>query len=128
MFTLMIATVMVASVSAQFRDRNDNGYNKGNDNGYNNDRYKRPEDRDNDCFRYNTRERDMKIARINQEYDQKIREVKSRFFMPRFKKEQMICRLEDQRRDEIKRVYAYYSYNSNARGNDRDDHGNGRHW
>lgn len=134
MITLMVAVVMVASVTAQYNNRNgnDNGYGKGRDVVVNNDRGNRGNDNFNDRFSYNTRERDMKIAKINREYDERIREVRSRFFMNRFKKEQIICKLEDQRKDEIKRVYAYYSYNSNARhddhGNDRDNHGNGKHW
>jgi hypothetical protein len=125
---------MVASAFAQFgggRDQRDNGYGNNGNNGYGN--YDKGKDvvyndgryKDNsfvkDFYVYTAREKDMDIAQINWSYDRKIQSVKNRFFMPRFKKEQMIFQLECQRKDEIKDVLA--KFNSRKNRFDGFDHG-----
>ncbi len=66
----------------------------------------------------------MKIAQINQEYDYKIQSVKSNYFMPWFKKQKIISRLEDQRQDEIQMVFA--KFHNHRNGFDEYDHR--KHW
>ena len=119
--TLLGMVTIVASVSAQYTDKSDDRYNRGKEIIVNNDN--RGYDRDG----FNNRERDFKISRINHEYDQRIREVNSRFFMNRFKKQQLIWRLEDQRKEDIRRVYIQYS--SWGRHEDHHDDRDSRgHW
>jgi len=119
-FTLMAAVVIVASASAQRNNGNENGYDRNRDIAVNERSYNHNDDRRDN--RFNLRERDMQIARINNEYDRKIESVRRKFFMNRSKKEAWIYALENQRRDEIKRVYMRY------RISDRhDDHDNGWH-
>jgi len=106
--TLLVSVTMVAAVFAQPGGR-DNGY--GN-NGYGNNGYGYDKGKDvvfvdakfKDSYVFTPRERDMAIAQINREYDHKIQSVKMRFFMPRFKKEQIIFNLEQERKDEIRMV------------------------
>ena len=123
-FTLLVSVTMFASAFAQYKTggMKDDRYNKGNDVTYNNGSFKKDDKRSDNFYSFGTRERDMQIAQINREYDRKIQDIKSRFFIPRFKKEQMICQLNNQRNDEIKRVYARFS------GYDKhDDHDSWRH-
>jgi len=129
--TLLVSVTMVASVFAQYggNGQRDNGYgngNKGNDVGFNDNRYKKDDGHFNDSYAFSGREKDMQIAQINREYDFKIQSVKNKFFMPRFKKEQMIWKLEQQRRDEIKMVNMKFK-NSRNRYDDYD-HGPKRNW
>ena len=110
-FTLLVSVTMFASAFAQYKtgDIKDGRYNKGNDVAYNNSGFKKDDKRSADFYSFSTRERDMQIAQINRDYDRKIADVKSRFFISRFKKDQMICQLNNQRNDEIKRVYAKFN-------------------
>ena len=118
----LLAISAAVSVSAQYNNNNRNQ----NNNGYGDKKevvvYHDSRNDNHADGRFNFRERDMKIAAINRDYDSKVREVRNRFFMSRFKKEQQISRLEAQRNDEIKRLYSYYN-------NDRRDERDGRnHW
>ncbi|MEP6674925.1 MAG: hypothetical protein ABJA78_07210 [Ferruginibacter sp.] len=121
-FTLLFAVTIAMSVSAQYNNRNQGNSGYGHDNGKNVPVYNDNRNDNHSNDRFNFRERDMKVAAINREYDAKVREVKSRFFMSRYKKEQQISSLEAQRNAEIKRVFSFYS-------NDRRDDRDGRnHW
>ena len=88
-FTLLVSVTLFASAFAQYKTGGDKDYGKGRDAVYS-DRYKKDNDRGGNYYSFSARERDMQIAQINRDYDYKIREVKSRWFMPRFKKEEMI--------------------------------------
>lgn len=133
MITLLVAVTMMSTAFAQYDRGNQPGY--GNDKrdavynnnrgGYGNDGYKRDNDRFYNRGEYYRREMMRQIDRINDEYDHKIREVKERFFMPRFRKEQIICQLEQQRKQEIQVVYNKYACARNGR--DWDD-GPRRNW
>jgi hypothetical protein len=115
---LLVTVTMVTAAFAQHqtnrqwntRQDNDvvyNGTRQGN-NGYGPNSYS-----------FSTRERDIQVAQINREYDRKIREISNRFFMSRYKKERMIYALEEQRRYELKRVYARFGDRNNREcGND----------
>ena len=115
MFTLLFAVGIAISVSAQYNDRNQN------DRGYDHDRgrdipvYHDNRNDDHSNERFNLRERDMKIAAINRDYDARIWAVKTRFFVSRYKKERQIEWLEAQRREDIKRVFSYYSFDHDGR-------------
>ena len=145
--TFLVSVTMVASAFAQYsggrdqRDPRDNGYgnngygnngnngygnyDKGKDVVYNDGRYNDGRYNDNSFFKdfyvYTAREKETDIARINWNYDRKIQGVNNRFFMPRFKKEQIIYQLECQRKDEIKNVFA--KFNSRKNRFDGFDHG-----
>jgi len=130
-FTLLVSVTLFASAFAQsgygdkqpgYGDKRD--YGKENDVAYNDNRYKKDNDRFNDRYSFNKREMDMQIARINREYDFKIRDVKSNYFMTRFRKDRLIYKLEEQRRDEVRSVYAKFS----DRRNRFDDHDPKRNW
>ncbi len=128
-FTLMTAVIIVASASAQNDNGNHNGYGNNdrdrdiavNDRSYNHNDDRR-DDRMDDRYRNNFRERDMKIATINQEYDRKIESVRRKWFMSRSKREDWIYQLDGQRRDEIRRVYMRFHDSNDHFDNDRGRH------
>lgn len=133
-FTLMVSITLFTTAFAQYgRDNGNYGGGYGNNNGngrdvtYNDGRFKKDRDRYDDRFSYSKREMEMQVARINRDYDRRIEDVKSRFFMPRFKKEQMICKLEEQRKQELRMVYSKFSDRRN-RYCDDDDHGHRNNW
>jgi hypothetical protein len=125
MFTLLVAVTIAAAASAQYDGgkQKDLGYD-----GYSND-YKKVFDKtvfsenwkkDQGRFardNYSKRELEIDIAEVNQVYDRKIRMVKMNFFMPHFRKQQMVKRLEFERQDEIKQLYAKF-YAQKNRNND----------
>ena len=126
--TLMAAVLLVASSFAQYHSDNEKRYDDDEDRDvvYNdNSRFNKDHNnRRNDRYTFGNRERNMQIAQINRKYDRKIERVKHKMFMSRSKKESIICSLEDNRRYEIKKVYA-----RNHRRNDRfDDRDSRRHW
>ncbi len=116
-FTLAVATTLFVSAFAQYKNggqRNDHS-KKDHDVVYNyNKGYNKNDRRFNDSYYFSVRERDMQIAQINRSFDFRIREVKNKLFMNRFKKVQTINFLEDQRRDEIRRVYFKFSDRRNS--------------
>lgn len=137
-YTLIAAAVITTSAIAQLGNGNQNAYDRDRDVAFNNTPYNHDNgryDRDNDYRddrrngRYAWREREMQIARINNEYDRKIESVRRNWLMSRYKRERWIASLEDQRRDEIRSVYIRYrmSDRQNDRDYDRDDHGHGWH-
>lgn len=79
----------------------------------------------------NERKRDMQIARINREYDQRIQRVRNSYFMSRWEKQRQIRFLQEQRQQEIRMVYAKFSKRNQHNGwddrnggydrNDRND-------
>ncbi len=124
--TLFVSVTMVASAFAQYSQGNqkDYGYNKGKDVVYNDSRIKAEDKSFNDHYSFGMKEKETQIAQINREFDFKIQSVKNRFFMSRSKKEQVICMLEDQRKNEIKMVFAKFS----DPGNRFDDHYSKKNW
>jgi hypothetical protein len=132
MFTLLVAVSLIASASAQYRDggRRDDNYNKGNGVTYNDGGFKKDDNRYNNSYGFNNRETAMQIDKINRDYDWKIRDVNSRIFMPRFKKEMIIRNLNEQREAEIRNVYSRFNDHDNHFGdhdNRYGDHDRGRH-
>ncbi|MFN8243282.1 MAG: hypothetical protein U0X40_04425 [Ferruginibacter sp.] len=129
MFTLLVTLTVMTTAFAQYDRGNQPGYGNGSrDAVYNKrDGYGRDNDRFFDRDAYNKRQMMMEIDQINREYDHKIHEVNEKFFMPRFKKEQISWRLEQQRKQEIQQVYNKYACARNDRGRDWDD-GHRKNW
>ncbi len=109
-FTLVVTLIIVATSFAQYNNQSGYGRQKEvviiNNDGHRNDGYGRQDN-------YGNRGRDMQIARVNREFDYKVAQVRSRIFMSRFKKEQIIFQLNEQRRSEISKTYASFSYHDN---------------
>jgi hypothetical protein len=118
------------------RDR-DNQYNNdrdvaviGNHNPWDNndDRYGNNDNRYGNSPFGNERRMRMQLAQINREFDYKIERVRNSFFMSRWEKQRQMRFLEEQRQQEIRKVYFKFKYNrgNNDRGyndrgyNDRD--------
>jgi hypothetical protein len=120
-FTLLVGISIAAASFAQYKSND--SYNKGRDNGYNDGGFKKDDKRNSGYYSFSARERDMQIAKINRDYDWKIQDVKRKYFVTRFRKDQMVRQLEEQRRYEIKNVYAKF----NDRDNRYNDHDYGRH-
>ncbi len=124
-FTLTAALTIFTTSFAQYKGgvQKEDNYSNRKDVAWDDKGYKKDNDRFNGSYNFSTRERDMQIAQINREYDYKIREVKSRWLLSRYKKEDMIRSLNFQRQEEIRRVYARFS----DRRNRYDDHDYKRH-
>ncbi len=122
-FTLLISTAIFSSTFAQHKsyDENDHKYDKRKDvvvidnrNSKDNDRF--------DKNAYLNRQRENEIGIINREYDNKIQMIQRKSFMNRNKKSRLISQLEDQRRDELRKVYLKFNSSrsqSYERKNDR---------
>lgn len=120
-FTLLVTVTIATSVFAQYnKPNNQNDFTPGKKEViYNDHRFGNDDRHGNHFYSFSAKERDMQIFRINREYDKKIQNVKSRLFVTRFKKEQMIRALNNQREDEIKMLYRKFN-DRNNRFNDRD--------
>ena len=138
-FTLSIATMLVAGAIAQNDQRRQRG-NSYNDNpnfdhgktvnnnpvfkdkGYGKTvDYPKYDGRYNNSNSGGSWELREKIESINREYDQRIMVVQNRFFMGRFQEEQKIRMLEEQRTEEICRVKERFSEKDNRYSYNRDD-------
>ena len=115
---LLITATMVSSAFAQYGNQRDAVFNNG--------RYEheRNNNRNSNYYSFSARERDMQIDQINREYDRKEREVRNRLFVSRSKKEKLMWELQEQRRNEIRNVYAKF----NDRRNRYDDNDHKRHF
>ena len=121
--TLFASVLLVASAFAQPNGKA-YGHNKDRDVVYNDDRYDRNDrhrdDRGNDRYSFTRRERDMQVEQINRTYDERINAVRNKWFTSNGKKQRIIRDLENERRYEIKKVYARYNHASNRyEDNDR---------
>jgi hypothetical protein len=129
--TLLVSVTMVASAFAQFGGKDQRGNSYGKDVVYGDGRYKDNSFSKNAYF-FSPKDRDMQISQINWNYDRQVQSVKNRFFMPRFKKDQMICQLEAQRKSEINMVMMKFNshdngYNGYSFGS-KDGHDQRRNW
>lgn len=121
-FTILtIATLFTSAAFAQYNGRhNDNGNGRdvvvintpGRGYGY--------DDRGGRDFR--EREKNMQVARINHEYNERIEDVRNNFFMRWSKKQRIIESLQDRRDHEIHEVIERY-YRGGWGQRDRDYHG-----
>jgi len=122
-FTFLIALGALSVAQAQgSRSYPDDRYHdrdvvlgQRNDRVYDNSRY---------TYSFSERDRDKQIDRINKEYDKQIRHIERDRRMSPYDKSYEIRRLEDQRRDDIRRVWDRFrspsnSYNSRYPQNNR---------
>jgi uncharacterized protein YxeA len=123
---MLVAVMMITAVSAQYRTNEQQGWDNDREKDVvtGNGRYKNNDNRYGG-YTFTAREMEMQIFRINREYDRRIQDVKNKFFMSRYKKEHAIMRLEAQRRDEIRSVYAKFN-DSRNNCDDRRNNGSGR--
>ena len=77
-------------------------------------------------YSFSERERDKEIDRINRDYDKQIRKVERDRRMRSSEKSYQVRRLEDQRRDEIRRVWERYRNSNNSYSNNRYRQNNSR--
>lgn len=138
MFTLLFALGIFAAAQAQpgdrdKRDKDDRKYEQRDreyddeDDQYDNDRSDRYENNNgrrngnhngNSRFGEERRMR-MQIAQVNREYDYRIQEVNHDRYLSGWEREKQQRLLEDQRRQEIRRIYQQYKYRQ--RYDDRDN-------
>ena len=131
-FTLLATAVLFTSAAfAQYNGRSrDNGY--GNNNPHdvvinNPDRGYGYDDRGGRDFY--EREKNMQIARINHEYNERIESVRNNFFMRWHKKQRIIESLQVQRDEEIRLVFEKYRHHEyRHRDNDDYDDHDRRNW
>lgn len=133
--TLLFAAALVVPALAQNGFPQDKRYNdnNGRDVVFNDGPGNRGNDKFADGYYFSKQEKDYQLMKTNREFDQKITAVRNRMFMNRYKKEMMIRQLEDQRRDEIRRINdKFYSkknrWDDRMGRNDRNDRNNGRNW
>lgn len=120
MIAVLVTIGMVAVASAQYQTNRQWNHGHNEEAVYNGNRQGNYGYGPNG-YSFSTRERDRRIAEINREYDRKISEISNRFFMSRYKKERLMDALEQQRREELRRVYIRYND-----GNNRECGNNGR--
>jgi hypothetical protein len=113
--TFFLAAALAVPVAAQYdRGREqEREFEKERDVVFHEGRDKKYNDRDNYHYYFSKRELYRQISDINRKYDYKIQDVKNNFFMNRFKKERIICMLEDKRKDEIKWIYTKFNSRKN---------------
>src|ERR1043165_115680 len=113
-FTLLFAVGAVAVAQAQYSHSYPDGRSNDRDVilGQRNDRSYENNSRYNNSF--TDRERDKEIDRINHEYDKRIRRIEKDRWIRYDEKQYQIRRLEDQRKEEIRRVWERYRNSNNG--------------
>lgn len=122
--TLFASLIFITVAIAQNHSSDDNRYNNGRDRDYADGRFEKNDHKNNNDRMFSNRERDMQIARINNEYDRKIESVKHRWFMSRHRKAELIASLQAQRNHEIRMMYERYEHGSRRFA----DNDSGRRW
>ena len=109
--TLLAAIVLITTAAVAQNKHHDNDYGNGNPQDVAvNDNHNRGRGYDDRGSRYFTeREREMRIAEINREYNKRIQSVRNKFFMSRYQKERIINSLQFQREKEIRSVIAKFT-------------------
>ncbi len=104
--------------------------NNDDRNGNNDYRYGNNDNRYGSSNFANERRMRMQIAQINREFDYKTDRVRNSYFMSRWEKQRQLRSLEDQRQQEIRRVYFKFKYNrgNNDRGHNDCDIPDRRHY
>ena len=123
-FTLLLSAGLISSAFAQYKPGNDidRGYDRNGDIASNSEKYKNEKRFKNENGRnkynksYASIQRDAQIARINREYNYKVEGVKNRLYMSRSRKINIINRLQEERRKDIRAVFT----RSNNRHSDCD--------
>lgn len=105
-FTLLLAVGLVSMSFAQFPARQ-RGYENGNDVADN--RGRNDDKRFNGHTSYHKKQMLRQIEAINEVYDRRIENVKSNWYMKRYRKQRLINELENKRREEIKCVYEKFN-------------------
>ena len=125
-FTILLALGAVTIAQAQSSRSYPDEHNRDRDVilGQRNDRVYDNNSRYDDSF--TGRERDKQIDRINRDYDKQVRKIERDRRMRSSEKSYQIRRLEDQRRDEIRRVWEHYRSSNNSYRNNRYRQNNGR--
>ena len=121
--TLFAMAALTSSATfAQYNQpgRNNSGYDKGREVAVNNDRDRGGYYGDRDSYFFTQREKDMQIASINREYFRKSESVKNKFFMSRYKKEQLLYSLKMDRDAEVRSVFEKFNDRRN-KFNRRDE-------
>ena len=112
LFTLLAATFCATAIFAQY---DDHGYDqRRNEQTYQTQDFRNGRDH-NDNYRFdgrNNRKIQRQVDRINREFDYKIDRVRSSW-MRSFDKQRAIFNLEQQRREEIRQVYARFGGRDN---------------
>ena len=101
-FTLLISATLFTSAFAQHRGAD---YNNNKRNEVSNREMNERDSRN----RINKRQLDMKIMQVNRDYDARIQAIQGKPFLNRNKKARQIAILEEQRRTEIRFVYASFN-------------------
>lgn len=122
MITLFASVILVVSAFAQYNpdNRRDRDYRDEREREivYNDGRCHK-DNRRNYRYAFSKRESDIQIAQINQEYDYRINAVRNKWFTNKSKKQRILRQLEEERRNEIRWVYA--NYNNQSRGREEYD-------
>ena len=107
-FTFFVFFILIAVSFAQYNPGDEGNHGKKRNAVYS-DRFKKDKDGRWKAHAHWKKERDMQVDRINREYDGKIQSVKNRWFMGHAKRQRLVNRLEEQRREEIRRVYEKFN-------------------
>jgi hypothetical protein len=114
LFTLLAATFCATAIFAQY---DNHGNDQRRDEVYQSHDYRNGRDFNDNYSNYsgrNLRKINRQVERINREFDVKISRVRSNWSIRPFEKERIIVNLEQERRQEIRSVYARFG------GRDRD--------
>ena len=114
LFTLLAATFCATAIFAQY---DNHSYDQRRDQVYQSQDFRNGRDFNDNYGNYNGRnERKIhrQVERINREFDVKIARVRSNWTINPFEKNRIIMNIEQQRRQEIRMVYARFG------GRDRD--------
>jgi hypothetical protein len=106
LFTLLAATFCATAIFAQY---DNHGYDQRHNDGYQTQEFRNGRDF-NDSYRFDGRDNrkiQRQVERINREFDRKIDRVRDSW-MRSYEKQRVIMDLEQQRRQEIREVYARF--------------------
>jgi hypothetical protein len=117
-FTLLLSVGAFASSFAQTGHQNNNKKNDQYVTTRSNTDYKKFDDHRDNIYTFSAKERDMQIAKINNDFNFKIKSIKSNHRIKRSQKKMWIQKIQSEKDQQIQAVNAKYNSKYNAAFND----------
>ena len=117
-FTLLFSVGVFATSFAQTGHQNNDKRNDQHVTAKSNDEYKKFDNHRDNIYNFSAKERDMQIAKINNDFNFKIKSIKGNHHLKRSQKKMWIQKIQSEKDQQIQAVNAKYNSKYNAVFND----------
>ena len=117
-FTVLFSVGFFATSFAQTGHRDNNNRNDQHVTAKSNDDYKKFDNHRDDIYNFSAKERDREIAKINNDFNFKIKSIKGNYRLKRSQKKMWIQKIQSEKAQQIQAVNAKFNSKYNAAFNE----------